>query len=207
MGHAGSRVSVHVVRRTGAPLPGHGLADGDGLVGRGKIIVLDDDVGKRRNRVRRIPHDVRRVLDDRCGRSGCVPSATGEGREGEQTDEQSIAHGGYVGEGLQHRCGPGERDPLSQTNPDARVRVPAGSCRGEAEQAHLYLQTGSPSPAPASTGLTVAIATAQTIPGKCGCVTVADQYDVELPISVIPRPLVDENVASSLSCPYRFESA
>src|SRR4051812_17306721 len=62
-----------------------------------------------------------------------------------------------------------------------------------------YLQTGSPSPAPEFTGLVVATEIPQVTPGSCGCVSVADQYDVLGVTFGVPTPEVEENELSSVS--------
>src|SRR4051812_17555429 len=63
-------------------------------------------------------------------------------------------------------------------------------------------QTGSPSPAPALTVLVVPTATPQVMPGICGCVTVADQYEVLGEMAGDPTPDVEANLpASSVSVP------
>src|SRR4051812_27749239 len=66
-----------------------------------------------------------------------------------------------------------------EPEPHRKRKRPALSSRPLPSGSNRYLlQRGSPSPAPALIGFAVATAMPQLMPGICGCVTVASQYDV-----------------------------
>ncbi len=53
-----------------------------------------------------------------------------------------------------------------------------------------HWHAGAPSPADAKSGFAVLTATAQTVPGSCTSVTVADQYPVPVTIAGVFTPVV-----------------
>jgi hypothetical protein len=66
------------------------------------------------------------------------------------------------------------------------------------QRLRCYLsQTGSPSPALDFVGFVVPTATPQVMPGICGWVTVADQYEVLGEIAGVPTPDVEANLPDS----------
>src|SRR4051812_24470049 len=89
------------------------------------------------------------------------------------------------------------RDPVDEQKKDAGPFGPASFSKPIVYLSHF----GSPSPAAGLTEFGVATAIAQVMPGICGCVSVADQYDVLG--TTVGRPTADvcEKPVSSGSWP------